>query len=75
MHYKNGRIAKQGDPVITIDYAGNVQVGVIFDLNTAASTCNAQLQRPLGCAMPVSLSNCYHAQDALVAIEPQEPKP
>jgi hypothetical protein len=42
MHYKNGREAKLGDPVICKDNLGAITVGKISSIS-ASSTCNANV--------------------------------
>jgi hypothetical protein len=69
MHYKNGREAKEGDKIISVDYQKRVQVGVVLDLIAGSDTCNATLIRPIGQPWSVNLKDCYHAEDALAAIE------
>ena len=70
MHYKNGREAKSGDPVVLRDFNNNIQVGLIFDLMSTSDTCNAQLQRPIGQPLYITIKDSYHAEDALLAIDP-----
>jgi len=79
MHYKNGREAKVGDPVIVKDY-NVVRAGVIHSLIPGAEQCNAQVCYPQmgGYANTcVTVGNCWHAEDALVLAEaagPASPK-
>lgn len=73
MHFKNGREAKYGDPVIGIGYHGRVIAGVIHNLNPGSTTCNCDVvtvipggTQNLTCQ---NVSNFYHADDAFKAIE------
>lgn len=76
MHYKNGREAKEGDVVVYVETypSRRVNVGVIHSL-VIAEGCNCQITKILPGG--VSLNNCsslkelYHAEDALLAIEPE----
>ena len=68
MHYKNGRKASAGDQVLIKDWNGNIQCGVLFDVNPRADQCNAQLQRPLGPPWCVTVGDCVHVDDAYVAV-------
>ncbi len=78
MHYKNGREARYGDPVIVKDYNGNITAGVIHNLR-AAQTCNCDVAT----LVPGGVTNLtcrtvgelYHAEDALKAIESAAPVP
>jgi hypothetical protein len=76
MHYKNGRLAKENDPVIASPMypGGPYRAGKIHNLNGSCTTCNAVLVIPsMGYpeAHTITLSECYHAEDAFNAIDPQ----
>lgn len=80
MHYKNGREAKEGDPAILLEsYSKKIKVGQVHDIQPGSNTCNCQLAVIIQggvnhlCA---TLGEMYHAEDALLAIEPLalEPK-
>ena len=66
MHYKNGREAQEGDPVVGMpQYGTKVYAGTIIDINPGSETCNATLLR--GAGPPVIFINVkdfYHAEDA-----------
>lgn len=67
MHYKNGREAKTGDPVIVKDY-NKVIAGIIHSLNEGATSCNGQVAYATMGGMTnacVSVGDCFHAEDAL----------
>lgn len=75
MHYKNGRKAQEGDPVVYKQpYTGRVMAGNIVDINPGQESCNGVLMRaaapPLQC---ITVSDCYHAEDAYQAMEPKGP--
>ena len=72
MHYKNGREAKLGDPVICKDNLGAITVGKISSIS-ASSTCNANVVtvimggiETLSCR---TLGEMYHAEDAFNKLE------
>lgn len=74
MHYKNGRPAKEGDPVICRAYNNSVTVGKIHSLTAGAETCNCTVAEPvmggvnqLTCR---TVGEMFHAEDALNAISP-----
>ena len=72
MHYKNGRLAQENDPVITRNPAGKLIVGQVFDLQ-AAETCNCSVARmhPGGTDILFcqTVGTMYHAEDALAAVD------
>ena len=75
MHYKNGREAKEGDPVICSSYSGSVTVGKIHSLVAGSESCNCTVAEPvmggvnqLTCR---TVGELYHAEDALSAIKNQ----
>jgi hypothetical protein len=81
MHYKNGRAAKESDPVVCKGYAGQITVGKIHTLIPGSTSCNCTVAEPvmggvnqLTCR---TVGEMYHAEDALLAIEPLAlaPKP
>ena len=65
-HYKNGREAKYGDPVVGRPYNGSlVQVGNLIDIVPGTQSCNAVLVRAIGSDMTcVSVGDFFHADDA-----------
>jgi len=74
MHYKNGREAKAGDPVITKDYNGNIQVGILLDMIPSSTCCNATLNRAAGLfPIGVQTDQCFHAEDGWTALNPPSP--
>lgn len=74
MHYKNGREAHDGEPVVAKNPYGTQQViaGVLHSTNAAGTSCNGQIAYPIpgGSAnWCVTVGEIYHAQDALLAVE------
>ena len=73
MHYKNGREARDGDPVIAKTWNGQIIAGVLHSICPGAQTCNGQIAYPIlgGCgALSVTIGEIFHAEDALKALEP-----
>jgi hypothetical protein len=71
MHYKNGREAKENDPVVVKSYNGFI-AGKISRLNAGSNNCNGVVTFPvLGNSegLCVTVSECYHAEDAYNAME------
>lgn len=75
MHYKNGREAKEFDPVIYQDeYTKEVKVGKIFQLNSGSETCNCNVTViiPGGVQQECkTVGELYHAENSFQAIESQ----
>ena len=78
MHYKNGKPASEGDPIIYRQHWDQkVIAGTIHSLNPSSTCCNGIIAAPVmgGCAtVSVVVGDCYHAADALAAIEAQTAK-
>ena len=74
MHYKNGREAKAGDPVIGKTYNRvGTQIGKIISINESSTTCNCTMAiigdvlRPL--QEEYTQCDClFHADDAYASI-------
>jgi hypothetical protein len=67
MHYGNGRKAVEGDAVVAHDGNGKVFAGTLHSIQPAATSCNARVATPVPGGVDqnyVTLSNCYHANDA-----------
>lgn len=74
MHYKNGREAHAGDPVITKDYNGIIQVGILLDPVPSSTCCNGTLVRAGGlCCLGVDTKQCFHAEDGFALLQASVP--
>jgi hypothetical protein len=77
MHYKNGREAKSGDPVIgKFGYPPKLEIGVIHSLNADYTTCNCSMAVIMPGAVAntcVTVGELYHAEDAFGAMEETQP--
>lgn len=73
MHYKNGRHANEGDPIVTpYREFGGFQAGILTGLIAGAETCNGTVVVPKvgGCKeCSVNIQECFHADDAYQAID------
>ena len=71
MHYRNGRVAVNGDKVIWFSYNGPV-VGILHDATPGQDLCNGQLAliKP-GDPIP-NLKECLHLDDVMTAIKAGE---
>lgn len=67
MHYRNGREAKNGDKIVSIDYEGKVEhVGILRDATPGNDYCNGWMQQglspsdsdPIAC-----MCDCLHVDD------------
>jgi hypothetical protein len=63
MHYRNGRVAANGDKVVSISDGKVVAVGVLYDAVPGNDYCNGsiapvQLPREMAC-----LCDCLHVDD------------
>lgn len=72
MHYKNGREAKNGDPVIGLGYNGEPIAGSIHGITPGSDQCNCTVAvavmggvNQLTCQ---TVGNYFHAGDALAAL-------
>jgi len=75
MHYKNGRTAQDGDPVVFLGYRKGVRVplaGTLHSTMPSCTSCNGQVAVPEfgGCQNQfVTIGEIYHAEDAFAAID------
>lgn len=63
MHYKNGRQAKVGDKIVSVDPSGNPVAGVLVSASGNSTTCNGQIipfNTPSWC---ITLKDCLHVED------------
>lgn len=60
MHYKNGRQAHHGDEVVNLSTG---QTGIIYAIQTLATTCNARLAVKADNNPYVTLGDCVHIDD------------
>ena len=68
MHYKNGRVAKNGDKVVLIPSYGSPVVGILYDAVAGNNFCNGKLA-PTSPGDPCpNLKECLHLEDVLSAV-------
>lgn len=64
MHYKNGREAKSGDKVISLELG---MAGMLHTVSAQSDTCNGRIA-PISQNDPyVTLSKCLHVDDVAAA--------
>jgi hypothetical protein len=65
MHYKNGREAKNGDPVVSVPTHGvKVVSGILYDAVPGNDHCNGRLAAIRNDDPIANLSECLHIDDA-----------
>lgn len=70
MHYKNGREAKNGDPVVMITPGALPITGILFGATAGIDSCNGNIAVIGGQPHYANLSECLHADDILKATIP-----
>lgn len=71
MHYKNGRVARNGDKVVMIQN-GRMYTGVLYDAVAGNDYCNGNLA-PLPGSTYCNLKECLHMDDAVAALPASVP--
>ena len=62
MHYRNGREAKNGDKIASIDWQGNIQsIGILYDAQPGNDYCNGYIAQPT--SNIACLCDCLHIDD------------
>jgi hypothetical protein len=62
MHYRNGRIASNGDKIIELDFSGKITaVGVLY--NATAGNCNGAIAPIQQAVTGACLIDCLHVED------------
>lgn len=73
MHYKNGRVAINGDKVILIPSYGAPVIGILYDAVAGNDTCNGKIA-PIKPSDPMpNLKECLHLDDVLKALPAEVP--
>jgi hypothetical protein len=75
MHYKNGRLAKNGDKVMLIpQWAGSApRIGILYDAVAGNDHCNGKLASMLASDPCPDLKECLHLDDVLKALPADVP--
>jgi hypothetical protein len=69
MHYRNGRVAKNGDKIVSLAGYGTSPVninaiGILFDAQPDNDYCNGNIASIIGGpVVPACLCDCIHADD------------
>lgn len=75
MHYKNGRVAKNGDKVVVIPSYGSPYAGILYDAVEGNDTCNGHVAITSQNDPMPNLRECLHADDVKAASIPDSTKP
>ncbi len=67
MHYKNGRIAKNGDKIILIPEHGTPVAGILYDATPGNDFCNGRIAITTSNDPCPNLKECLHADDIKTA--------
>lgn len=70
MHYRNGREAKAGDPVVYIPRHGPPATGILYDPHDESDSCNGRLAVLTPSDPYVTIGECLHIDDVKAATEP-----
>lgn len=75
MHYKNGRIAKNGDKVVVFPSYGAPYTGILYDATAGNDYCNGKIAATSGNDPCPNLQECLHLDDVKAAIPSLESVP
>lgn len=76
MHYKNGRVAKNGDKVVCISsYNGLPVAGILYDAVAGNDHCNGKIAVTSSNDPCPDLKDCLHADDIKAAKIPDTSVP
>ena len=70
MHYKNGREAKQGDKVISLEPRNQV-IGILHSLMPGSVSCNGRIAASNSNDPYITIGECLHIDDVRSALPPE----
>lgn len=68
MHYKNGRVARNGDKVVLFSAYGAPMVGILYDAQAGNDACNGKLAAIRPNDPCPNLAECLHFDDVKAAL-------
>lgn len=70
MHYRNGRVAQNGDKIVSLGFDGGkiVAFGVLYDAVPGNDFCNGNIA-PASINIGACLCDCLHADDVAELIK------
>ncbi len=63
MHYRNGREAKNGDKIVSLNGGKITSSGVLFDAVPGNDYCNGGIAQTQSVPMSACLCDCLHVDD------------
>ncbi len=75
MHYKNGRVAKNGDKVVLIQPNGQLSAGILYNATPGNDTCNGRIAQIRSSDAYPDLREVMHADDIAAATIPDSTPP
>lgn len=70
MHYRNGRLAQNGDKIVKLDSNGNiVAFGVLHSATPGNDYCNGNIAIIQGPSDVACMVDCLHAGDVAAILE------
>lgn len=75
MHYKNGRVAKNGDKVVLVPPYGPPVAGILYDATAGNDFCNGKIAITCPGDPCPNLKECLHADDVKAASIPDSSVP
>lgn len=69
MHYRNGRVAQNGDKVVLFPQYGNPVIGLLYDAVPGNDTCNGKIAHITQSDPCPNLKECLHFDDVKAAVE------
>ena len=69
MHYRNGRVAKNGDTVVQIDGGRITQIGVLCNASPGNDYCNGSLAPICTTVTYACLCDCLHMDDVAAILK------
>ena len=75
MHYKNGRVAHNGDKIVLIPSYGPPIAGILYDAVPGNDSCNGRIAVPSPSDARANLSECLHVDDVAKATVPDTTPP
>lgn len=74
MHYKNGRIAKNGDKIVLLPSYGAPIAGILYDAIAGNDYCNGRIAITTANDPIANLKECLHFDDLAKAEIPDKTK-
>ncbi len=68
MHYKNGRVANNGDKVVLIPSYGSPIIGILYDATAGTDYCNGKIAPTAPNDPCPNLKEVLHLDDVLKAL-------